>query len=610
MAAAASSLISTSLEASIFSIQASSKLLRHIHEHQTGIHRIPALSSQKSSGCGGVSCRGRRGGISRRRRRRRSLLVLCLSSISSSGDGGRSCSNSHDGDLEDLHSSEHNSNSSSDDNPQASRSEHPFLPSQKQQNQRDGETTTARVLEASAAAQSALERAAAYRKTQASVVVPIDESSSDSLTSRSSEAPTKVPEKELEVDDKNKKNNNKAAVVALSAFERAQAYRKQQAEMVAALGGGKEEKNKKKNKSAAKLNSLEEEAAAAAAAAVPNKGEEEEDEGEADEKNKMVEIEIYTRDGIVRRKVSKPETAFSNIRDIKRKGMSDMDFAGLGFADKKSSGTPAGLSQGFTVPTGALPEVEILTRDGAQGKQPQTTTASEETDLYKPRVSTWGVFPRPADISKTYGGGRTIRPGESLETPQEKEAREARTKKLLDDYRHKMGLDIDPELKMQCEKILKQGESLMDRGLLREALVSFESVMEKISFQSEVHGLAALRGAVCMDSLNRSREAKLVYEKLVSHPNQTVRKKAGQLLFGFQAAETLKVTGGYKWDTSTYRKYFDSFADGYNTMYKASKEEEEDQGSSDLLLKQSLPYAIFLIFPVLVVFTLAALKNS
>lgn len=330
--------------------------------------------------------------------------MLCLSSISSSGDGGRSCSNSHDGDLEDLHSSEDNSNSSSDDNPQASHSEreYPFLPSGKQQNQRDGETTTARGLEAStaaAAAQSALERAAAYRKTQASVVVPNEESSSDSTTSRSSEAPTKVPDKELEVDDTNKKKNNKAAVVALSAFERAQAYRKQQAEMVAALGGGKEEKNKKKNKSAAKLNSLEEEAAAAAAA--PNKEEEEEDEGKADEKNKMVEIEIYTRDGIVRRKVSKPETAFSNVRDIKRKGMSDIDFAGLGFADKKSSGTPAGLSEGFTVPTGALPEVEILTRDGAQGKQAQTTTASEETDLYKPQVSTWGVFPRPADISKT-----------------------------------------------------------------------------------------------------------------------------------------------------------------------------------------------------------------
>jgi hypothetical protein len=41
-------------------------------------------------------------------------------------------------------------------------------------------------LEASAAAQSALERAAAYRKTQASVVVPNDESSSDSTTLRRS----------------------------------------------------------------------------------------------------------------------------------------------------------------------------------------------------------------------------------------------------------------------------------------------------------------------------------------------------------------------------------------------------------------------------------------
>ncbi len=37
-----------------------------------------------------------------------------------------------------------------------------------------------------------------------------------------------------------------------------------------------------------------------------------------------------------------------------------------------------------------------------------------------------------------------------------------------------------------------------------------------------------------MGCIGRSREAKLVYEKLVSHPNQTVRKKAGQLLFGFQ----------------------------------------------------------------------------
>jgi hypothetical protein len=31
------------------------------------------------------------------------------------------------------------------------------------------------------------------------------------------------------------------------------------------------------------------------------------------------------------------------------------------------------------------------------------------------QVATWGVFPRPENISKTYGGGRTIKPGEVTE---------------------------------------------------------------------------------------------------------------------------------------------------------------------------------------------------
>jgi hypothetical protein len=30
---------------------------------------------------------------------------------------------------------------------------------------------------------------------------------------------------------------------------------------------------------------------------------------------------------------------------------------------------------------------------------------------YRPKVSTWGMFPRPDNISKAYGGGRTIQKG-------------------------------------------------------------------------------------------------------------------------------------------------------------------------------------------------------
>ena len=31
---------------------------------------------------------------------------------------------------------------------------------------------------------------------------------------------------------------------------------------------------------------------------------------------------------------------------------------------------------------------------------------------YRPKVATWGIFPRPANISRQYGGGRTFKPGE------------------------------------------------------------------------------------------------------------------------------------------------------------------------------------------------------
>lgn len=31
------------------------------------------------------------------------------------------------------------------------------------------------------------------------------------------------------------------------------------------------------------------------------------------------------------------------------------------------------------------------------------------------QVSTWGMFPRPRDISKAFGGGRILRPGQELE---------------------------------------------------------------------------------------------------------------------------------------------------------------------------------------------------
>ncbi|XP_052182291.1 uncharacterized protein LOC127794965 isoform X3 [Diospyros lotus] len=188
--------------------------------------------------------------------------------------------------------------------------------------------------------------------------------------------------------------------------------------------------------------------------------------------------------------------------------ISSLDFVGLDFAEKKSRRLPAGLipvSDPFQ--EGDMPEVEILVGDTSKfenaAESQQKPIEEDNLDVYKPKVSTWGVFPRPSNISKTYGGGRVIRPGEQLETAEDKAAKEKRTRELLAAYRSRTGLSIDTKLKFQCEKALQDGDSLMDCGKLNEALPFYEQVMDKLTFQSELHGLAALQWSICQDSLSR-----------------------------------------------------------------------------------------------------------
>uniref|UniRef100_A0A3Q7EGW0 Uncharacterized protein n=1 Tax=Solanum lycopersicum TaxID=4081 RepID=A0A3Q7EGW0_SOLLC len=144
-----------------------------------------------------------------------------------------------------------------------------------------------------------------------------------------------------------------------------------------------------------------------------------------------------------------------SVRKKEKLSISSIDFVGLGFSDnKKSRGLPAGLVPIVdSFPGGDLPDVEILVGDTSKFVDTETSKSSriqeDDMDTYKPKVSTWGVFPRPNDISKTFGGGRTIRPGEVLESAEEKASKQARTRELLAAYKSRVGLTIDPNLKLE-----------------------------------------------------------------------------------------------------------------------------------------------------------------
>ncbi|KAM1811898.1 hypothetical protein ACFX12_028481 [Malus domestica] len=308
-------------------------------------------------------------------------------------------------------------------------------------------------------------------------------------------------------------------------------------------------------------------------------------------------------------KVSSGGNSGKEVVEKKAKlSVSSIDFVGLGFADKKEGrGLPAGLVPiSDYIPEGGSPDVEFIvgdTRNFDAGPRQTEQTQGDNPDLYKPKVSSWGVFPRPNDISKTFGGGRVIRPGQVLETAEEKAAKEARTRQLVAAYKSKMGLNIDPKLRAECEKALKDGDSLMNVGELKEALIYYQKVMDKLPFKSELHGLAALQWSICLDSLSRSKEAQVMYEKLQSHPTPRVSKKARQFVFSFQAMEMLRLTKNSPLKNTGFQNYFEAFIE--NKSDYVLKEDEVEVGT----LNQTLPYIIFLVSPILLVLLIAIQKR-
>ncbi len=85
-----------------------------------------------------------------------------------------------------------------------------------------------------------------------------------------------------------------------------------------------------------------------------------------------------------------------------------------------------------------------------------------------------GVFPRPDNISRTYGGGRNIRPGQQLESEEQQAARQARVGAALARYRQQQGLVVEPAVEAAAQASYERGEVLFKEGKLEQALECFK----------------------------------------------------------------------------------------------------------------------------------------
>mmetsp|Transcript_1205 Transcript_1205/g.4032 ORF Transcript_1205/g.4032 Transcript_1205/m.4032 type:complete len:445 (+) Transcript_1205:70-1404(+) len=182
--------------------------------------------------------------------------------------------------------------------------------------------------------------------------------------------------------------------------------------------------------------------------------------------------------------------------------------------------------------------------------------AKEGESGYKPKVGTWGVFERPADISKAYGGGKRVGLGGYQEDEETRAKKRAETEELLRQYRRSRGMDLTLELEHADEIAAAQEEArqLMRFGDRRGAISQLEAVTEWCTSNTPLGGSTLLELAIALDADGRRDEARKLFVKLQSSEDKNTRKVAQQMLFQEEAAEFLKVDASGAGSEAEYAK--------------------------------------------------------
>lgn len=196
---------------------------------------------------------------------------------------------------------------------------------------------------------------------------------------------------------------------------------------------------------------------------------------------------------------------------------------------------------------------EAASAADVNGEAPRASRGDEEVDeeAYKPKVSTWGVFPRPDNISKTYGGGKTIKAGEFVaETEEEKEARRARVRQKLNKYREDAGITVDNGTRVRWNGALGECQTLMRQGRLVEARELLEPIVleEEINPRTQLGGEITFHYAMCLDNTQRRDEALEMYKRCVGNPHGQVSKQADRMIWGMTTASAKMKADQFDYD--------------------------------------------------------------
>jgi len=243
--------------------------------------------------------------------------------------------------------------------------------------------------------------------------------------------------------------------------------------------------------------------------------------------------------------------------------------------DKKQAAAKALLENDSDNNDGSDPALKTLT-SGVGGSFTKNSTATKET--YKPKTGSWGVFERPKDISKAFGGGRRIGPGFSDEEARQAGLEDTRAK--MKAYRESVGIDVESEKIHSVE--IKEARELaslaMRRGRYTTAVSALEQVTSFCSSNSPVGGLVFLDLAMAYEAAGRPEEAVQIYNTLTKCKIDEIKSNAKRLLYNMDSLDFMrnavkaeafakkKVTNEFI-DATGMDKFAENFDDKYCTSY-------------------------------------------
>lgn len=195
-------------------------------------------------------------------------------------------------------------------------------------------------------------------------------------------------------------------------------------------------------------------------------------------------------------------------------------------------------------------EEGIVSDSEATEEKTTNTTANEgennksgyipEEDLYTPARMTWGVFKRPRDISKAYGGGRAITREEMDRMDAEAEEREKNVDKVKNEWMTAT-MKLENENKDKIKDSLDRSRNFMYAGNTKAAVESLESVKPFLSFQTDIGGEVLLELGMAYETVDKIDDARQIYSQLASTSwSQKIKRNSLSLLQGLDISKQIR----------------------------------------------------------------------